>query len=58
MKVLKGNIKECRCGAFLQYDEKDIEEVEKGYDVGTYNGETYMAKFITCPVCKRKIEMY
>ena len=58
MKVLRGNIKECRCGAFLKYDKNDIEEVERGYDVGTYAGETYIAKIITCPICLRKIELY
>ena len=54
MKVLRGNIKECRCGAFLKYDKNDIEEVERGYDVGTYAGETYIAKIITCPICLKK----
>lgn len=57
MKVLRGNIKECRCGAFLQYDKDDIEEVTKSYDVGSYYGETYVAKIITCPICLRKIEL-
>lgn len=58
MKVLRGNIKECRCGAFLKYNKNDIEEVERGYDVGTCGGETYIAKIITCPICLRKIEIY
>lgn len=58
MKVLRGNIKECTCGAFLKYDDKDIETVERGYSIGTYAGETYIAKIITCPICLRKIEIY
>ena len=58
MKVLRGNIKECRCGAFLKYDKNDIKEVERGYDVGIYAGETYIAKIIICPICLRKIEIY
>ena len=58
MKVLKGNVEKCECGCTLQYEEKDIQLEERGYTVGTYNGETYMAKIITCPVCKRKIEVY
>lgn len=58
MKVLRGNICKCQCGTFLKYDDKDIETVERGYDVGTYVGETYIAKIITCPICLRKIEIY
>lgn len=58
MKVLKGNICKCQCGAFLKYDDKDIKTVEIGYNVGTYAGETYIAKIITCPICLRKIELY
>ena len=58
MKVLKGNIVKCQCGKYLQYDEEDIEKIERGYGVGTYNGETYMAKVIQCPNCKRTIEIY
>ena len=58
MEVLRGNIKECKCGAFLKYNNKDIETVEKEYNVGTYAGETYIAKIITCPICLRKIEIY
>ena len=58
MKVLRGNIKECKCGAFLKYDDSDIKKVEKGYDVMTYAGETYIAKIIKCPICLREIEIY
>lgn len=58
MKVLRGNICECCCGAFLQYDDNDITKVEKSYGVGTYADETYIAKMITCPICLRKIEIY
>jgi len=57
MEVLRGNIKECKRGAFLKYNNKDIETVEKEYNVGTYAGETYIAKIITCPICLRKIEL-
>jgi len=58
MKVLKGNIVKCQCGKYLQYTEDDIDYVERGYNVGTYNGETYNAKIIRCPNCKRTIEVY
>lgn len=57
MKVIRGRLKECPCGSFLCYDDNDIEIVERSYNVGTYNGETYMAKIITCPICLRKLEV-
>jgi len=59
MKVLKGNIVKCdKCKSFLQYNDNDIEHVQMYYTVATYNGETYTAKIITCPVCKERIEVY
>lgn len=57
-KILKGNIVKCQCGKYLQYNENDITERAMGYGVATYNGETYIAKFIICPNCKRTIEVY
>jgi len=59
MKILKGNICQCsRCRTFLEYEDDDIESVERGYGVGTYYGETYIANIITCPTCGNKIEVY
>ena len=57
MEVLRGKIVGCKCGSFLKYDESDIKTEERGYGVGTYYGETYIAKIITCPICLRKIEV-
>ena len=57
MKVLKGNIIKCQCDKYLQYDENDITERAMGYGVATYNGETYIAKFIECPICHKHIEI-
>ena len=57
-KVLGKNVVKCIwCNSYLEYEASDIEEKELSYSVGTYNGETYMAKLITCPNCKRKIEV-
>lgn len=59
MKILNNkNIVKCSCGAILQYTNEDIKTVERGYSVQSYAGETYMAKIITCPKCKREIEVY
>ena len=58
MEVLRGKIVECKCGSFLQYDEEDIQNEVRTYSVGSYNEETYNAKFIVCPICFRKIEVY
>lgn len=59
MKVLDNkNIVKCSCGVILQYTDKDIKTVERGYSVQSYAGETYMAKIITCPKCKREIEVH
>lgn len=58
MKVLNKNVVKCICGAILQYNESDIKTVERGYGVQSYAGETYIAKIITCPKCKREIEVY
>lgn len=58
MKVLKGSVEKCECGSILRYNESDIKKVEMSYGLGTYAGETYIAKIITCPVCGRKIEVY
>ena len=58
VKILKGNIVKCSdCNSFLKYDDSDITTEERGYGVGTYYGETYMAKIITCPKCNKKIEL-
>ena len=58
-KILDGNITKCSCcGAYIEYSPSDIEVKERSYGVGTYNGETYMAKLLTCPKCGRKIEVY
>jgi endogenous inhibitor of DNA gyrase (YacG/DUF329 family) len=53
------NIVKCPCcSAYVEYDESDIKTEERDYGVGTYAGETYMAKIITCPKCGRKVEIY
>ena len=58
-KLLGKNVTKChRCGSYLEYDETDITTKECGYGVGTYQGETYMGKFITCPNCGKEIEVY
>ena len=58
-KVIKNkNITICRgCHSYIEYDDKDITEVERSYGVQSYAGETYMAKMIVCPNCNRKIEV-
>ena len=58
IKVLDRNIVKCpHCGTNLSYEDSDITTEERGYGVGTYYGETYMAKIITCPECNKKIEL-
>lgn len=58
IKVLDWNIVKCpHCGTNLSYEDSDITTEERGYGVGTYYGETYMAKIITCPKCNKKIEL-
>lgn len=57
--VLGNNITKCyNCGSYISYGDCDIERKEMSYGVGTYNGETYMGKLITCPKCGSKIEVY
>ena len=59
IRILEQNIVKCpHCGAYLTYEDSDITTEERGYGVGTYYGETYMAKIITCPKCGKKIEVY
>ena len=59
VKKLEGNIVKCsKCRSYLEYAASDITTKECGYGVGTYQGETYMGKFVTCPVCGEKIEVY
>ncbi len=58
-KIYEGNIvKCCGCNSYIEYSDSDISIEERGYSVGTYAGETYMAKIITCPKCGKKIEIY
>jgi hypothetical protein len=59
VKVLIGNIIRCsRCKCHLEYTASDIQEKECSYGVQSYAGETYMGKFIICPSCGNKIEVY
>ena len=59
VRKIKGNVVKCyRCGSMLKYDDTDIEKRECSYGVQSYAGETYMGKFITCPQCGDKIEVY
>lgn len=58
VKKIEGNIVKCiNCGSYLEYEDSDVKTEERGYGVGTYAGETYMAKLITCPKCGRLIEL-
>lgn len=58
VKILDNNITKCdKCRSYLEYDKSDIETKEMSYGVGTYYGETYMGKLITCPKCGNKIEV-
>ncbi len=58
-KVLGKNVVKCYgCSQYIEYGASDIVEKECSYGVGTYNGETYMGKFIICPNCGKKIEVY
>lgn len=58
VKKIEGNIVKCiNCGSYLEYEDSDVKTEERGYGVGTYAGETYMAKLITCPKCSRLIEL-
>ena len=57
-KIYEGNITRCcGCNSYIEYSDSDISTEEKGYGVGTYAGETYLAKTITCPKCGKKIEI-
>lgn len=59
IKKLTGNIIKCHsCSSYLSYDASDIETKECSYGVQSYAGETYIGKFIVCPVCNNKIEIY
>ena len=54
-----GNITKCsHCGKYIEYSLSDVKTEERGYGVGTYNGETYMANIIICPNCGKKIEVF
>lgn len=57
-KIINNVVKCYGCGSYVKYDESDIKTEERGYGVGTYAGETYMAKVIICPKCGKKIEVY
>ena len=58
IKVIKDKITKCSgCSSYLKYDQSDIETHECSYGVGTYYGETYIGKFITCPVCGKRVEV-
>ena len=51
IKIYEGNITKCyRCNSYIEYSDSDISTEERGYGVGTYAGETYLAKmpFINC----------
>jgi DNA-directed RNA polymerase subunit RPC12/RpoP len=57
--VYNGNIVKCPyCGTYLEYSGSDILEEERGYGVGTYAGETYMAQYIICPHCNKKVDLW
>lgn len=57
-KVLGKNVVKCYgCSQYIEYGASDITTKECSYGIGTYNGETYMGKFITCPSCGKKIEV-
>lgn len=58
MEVLRNVVKCVCCSNYLQYNESDITKTESTYNVGTYAGETYIAKRIECPICHNKIEIY
>ena len=57
IKVVLNIVKCPCCSTYVEYDDSDITTEERGYGVGTYYGETYMAKVITCPKCNKKIEL-
>ena len=47
-----------KCGAVLQYDEKeDVKEecIEKKFSTNMPSGYGYKQKYIICPQCKNKI---
>lgn len=47
-----------KCGALLQYDEKeDVKEenIEKHFVTNMPSGFGYKQKYIVCPQCKQKI---
>lgn len=58
-EVYTGNIVKCHhCGKNISYSSSDIYTRERGYGVGTYAGETYIAKLIRCPNCGNELEVY
>lgn len=47
-----------KCGALLQYDEKEYvkeEDIEKHFATNMPSGFGYKRKYIICPQCKNKI---
>ena len=58
-RIYEGNITKCYgCNSYIEYSKSDIFTETRGYTVGNYAGETYLAKYIICPKCGRKIEIY
>lgn len=58
-KVYDGKIVKCpHCGKYIEYSSNDIYTRVQSYGLVSYAGETYNAHFITCPNCKREIEVY
>lgn len=59
IKILKGNITKCSsCDTYLKYEPEDVKTEECSYGLVSYQGETYTLKYVICPKCKRKIEVY
>ena len=57
VKIVTNIVKCHTCGSYLEYSDSDIETKEMSYGVGTYQGETYMGRLVTCPKCGKKVEI-
>ncbi len=59
MEKIVNNVVKCHnCSSYIEYEPEDIKTEERSYGVMTYANDTYTAKFVVCPKCGKKVEVY